>query len=401
MIVRARTIVTMDGAPIDNGAVAVTGSRITAVGPFNEVRSTERGEVIDLGEQILLPGLINAHCHLDYTMLQGKIPRPTSFADWIRAINRAKETFSDHDYAEAINQGFAQAKGFGTTTIVNLTGFPELLTRVRAPLRTWWFAELIDVRDPSKAESLVERAVEMLRLTETWGLAPHALFTASPGLFRRCGETARTNGALLTTHLAESEEEMLMSVHRKGSLYDFLLSLGVKLFEANRTTPLEQMLKVAAPVDDRWLLVHLNCVSPEDLQLLAGAASKPHIVHCPRSHDYFGHPPFAYETLRKSALNVCLGTDSLASNDDLSLFAEMRHFQRVHPDLPARNVLELVTVNAATALGQSNLIGQLRPGFYADLITIPSDGTDDVFEQILAFTGSIAFLMIAGTSVPV
>src|SRR6266566_7605781 len=146
MIVRARIVVTMNGPPIENGAVRVTGNRIIEVGKFSEV-APANDEIIDLGESVLLPGLINTHCHLDYTCLRGKIPRQKSFTDWIRAINAEKSKLSPEDYIASINEGFAEAKRFGTTTIANLTAFPELIRQVPdAPLRTWWFAELIDVR---------------------------------------------------------------------------------------------------------------------------------------------------------------------------------------------------------------------------------------------------------------
>src|SRR5436305_5727924 len=141
MIIRAGTVVTMDGPPIENGAVAASGSRITNVGKFSEISATNSGEqIVDLGEQALLPGLINAHCHLDYTCLRGKIPPPQSFTDWIRAINAEKAKLSAEDYVASINQGFAEAKQFGITTIANLTAFPELIAQVQDPIRTWWFA---------------------------------------------------------------------------------------------------------------------------------------------------------------------------------------------------------------------------------------------------------------------
>src|ERR1043165_2821334 len=105
MIIRARVVVTMDGAPIENGAVAVSESEIADVGKFDEIRARNAGEVIDLGEQALLPGLINAHCHLDYTCLRGKIPPQQSFADWIRAINAEKGKLSSQHYLASINEG--------------------------------------------------------------------------------------------------------------------------------------------------------------------------------------------------------------------------------------------------------------------------------------------------------
>src|SRR5438094_9679440 len=161
MIVRARVVVTVDGAPINNGAVAVSGGRIDGspprsspsraarpcrlapagsvvdVGKFPEVSAEYSGQgIIDLGEQALLPGLPNAHCHLDYTCLRGKIPRQKSFTDWIRAINAEKEELSPKDYLASINEGFAEAKRFGTTTIANLTAFPDLIPQIHAPICT-------------------------------------------------------------------------------------------------------------------------------------------------------------------------------------------------------------------------------------------------------------------------
>src|SRR5207247_8125290 len=146
MIIRARAVVTMDGAPIENGAVAISGNRIIVVGKFPEVSARQSGqEIIDLGEQALLPGLINPRCHLDYTCLRGKIPPKKSFADWIRAINAEKAKLLPQDYVASINEGFAEAKRFGTTTIANLTAFPELMSQIQALIRTWWFVELFDV----------------------------------------------------------------------------------------------------------------------------------------------------------------------------------------------------------------------------------------------------------------
>ena len=94
MIIRARTVVTMDRAPIENGAVAVSGNRIADVGRFDDIKTRNAGNAVDLGEQALLPGLINAHCHLDYTCLRGKISPQKSFTDWIRAINTKKSELS-------------------------------------------------------------------------------------------------------------------------------------------------------------------------------------------------------------------------------------------------------------------------------------------------------------------
>src|SRR5213593_3945328 len=290
MIIRARTVVTMDGAPIENGAVAVSDDRIIDVGKLDEIKRRNAGEIVDLGEQALLPGLINAHCHLDYTCLRGKIPPQKSFADWIRAINTEKPNLSPKDYLASINEGFAEAKRFGTTTIANLTAFPELIPKISAPIRTWWFAELIDVRAPACAEAtagrpdrageIVELAIESLKSAHNWGLAPHALFTASKKLYRRCEEIARRNDILLTTHLAESQEEMEMFHDGSGRLYEFLKSIGRPMNDCGSRTPLG--LFVGAAGDGalpNWIVAHLNELIESDFDLLERSETRFHVIH--------------------------------------------------------------------------------------------------------------------------
>jgi cytosine/adenosine deaminase-related metal-dependent hydrolase len=402
MILRARTVVTMDGPPIENGAVAISENQIIDVGTFPKVSARHPGKkIVDLGEKALLPGLINAHCHLDYTCLRGKIPPRKSFADWIHAINGEKAELSHEDYVASINEGFAEAKRFGTTTIANLTAFPELISQIQAPVRTWWFAELIDVRSPQRANEIVDLPIESLKSAPNWGLAPHALFTASRDLYRRCEEVARREKILLTTHLAESREEMEMFRHGSGPLYEFMKSIGRPMDDCGQETPLEKFVGLLgdASLPAQWIVAHLNELAESDFKLLKELTSKFHIVHSPRSHDYFGHSRFPFEKLRALGFNICLGTDSLASNESLSLFGEMRAFQRSEPGISSDKVLEMVTVNAGVALDQSpsgGKLGRIRPGFQADLIAVPRSGTDNLFEQILAFDGPVDWMLLDG-----
>jgi len=398
MILRARIVVTMHGAPIENGAVAIEGNRIVDVGLLNEVKSRNSGDVVDLGEQALLPGLINAHCHLDYTCLRGKIPAQKSFADWIRAINAAKAKLSGEDYLASIADGFAEAKKFGTTTIANLEAFPELVAKIRSPIRTWWFAELLDVRLPERAKDVVDLAIESLKQATNWGLAPHALFTASADLYQRCEEIACRENILLTTHLAESREEMSMFRDASGLLYEFMKGIGRPMDDCDHETPLALFVGHRG-LPERWIVAHLNELAEGDFDLLARSRRKFHVVHSPRSHGYFAHSLFPFERLRALGFNICLGTDSLASNEDLSLFAEMRAFQRSEPTVSPSKIFEMVTVNPARALRQGNALGKIRPGFYADFVSIPcarSTRLRRVYEKIIAFDRPVDWMMVNG-----
>jgi cytosine/adenosine deaminase-related metal-dependent hydrolase len=400
MIIRARTVLPMLGPAIDDGAVAVEGNKIADIGRYAYLNKQYGGIALDLGEQVLLPGLINAHCHLDYTILRGKIAPQNSFADWIRAINAEKAKLTEPDYIDSIKAGFAEAARFGTTAIVNLAAFPKLAGAIAEPIRTWWFGELIDVRNPDRADQIADEAAASLKSKKHWGLAPHAPFTASPRLYARCEEIARKENVRLTTHLSESLEEMQMSFNRSGPLIEFLTSIGADLFEHDGETPARHLSR-ACRLDDRWILAHLNSVLEGDLTVLASSETKPHLVHCPRSHSYFRHEPFELELFRQTRFkfNVCLGTDSLASNPDLSLLGEMRELLRKHPSVSPREALEMATINGAAALGQPNALGCLASGAYADIIALPIPSGGDVYENIVSFSGDVPWMMIDGAVV--
>ena len=164
-------------------------------------------------------------------------------------------------------------------------------------------------------------------------------------------------------------------------------------------TPLELFLGApggrALP---QWIVAHLNELTESDFDLLERLNSRFHIVHCPRSHNYFGHSPFAFERLRSLGFNVCLGTDSLASNQSLSLFDEMRAFQKNFPQVEPEEILQMVTVNPARALRYENALGQIRPGFGADLIAVPCAGSTDIFEQIIAWDAPVSWSTVNGNT---
>src|SRR5262249_22055748 len=279
------------------------------------------------------------------------------------------------------------AKKFGTTSIANLTAFPELIFNFAPPIRTWWFPELIDIRGPAEfppnLTDLFAHVSHSLSL-RNFGLAPHAPFTASAKLYRQCEQMARRENVLLTTHLAESCDEMKMFSESSGPLFDFLGQIGRDHSDLHGATPVQEVAGFCE-LDDRWLLVHLNELAGTDINALLQANTLPHIVHCPRSHAYFGHSPFQFQKLREAGFNVCLGTDSLASSDDLNLFAEMRAFQHNEPSVSPREILEMVTLNAASGLSQRHQLGRIVNGFVADLIAVPCTGSRTVFEEILTF----------------
>lgn len=399
MILRARTLVTMTGPPIDNGAVAVKGNRVRAVGTLAEVAALFTGTVVDLGEQVLMPGLINAHCHLDYTMLRRAIQPPRGFTAWVQRLNAIKRSLRDEDYLQAIQSGFAELVKWGTTTVLNIESFPELMSHIPPPpIRTWWFYEMIDVRQRITTEDLLEGAGIFFRKHAEWlggfGLSPHAPYTASAALYQLASACARQDSMPVTTHLAESAEEAEMFRNASGPLYEFMRSLGRDMSDCGHGSPLSLLLGQELIGPD-WIVAHMNDLDDGDFALLEKTPL--HVVHCPASHRYFGHQPFPMERLRAIGINISLGTDSLASTDTLSLFDQMRYVCDNHSSISPLEALEMATVNPARALRRPSDLGCIVPKARADLIAlrIAPDGKS-IFEEIVDYQGRVNWVMVNG-----
>jgi len=258
---------------------------------------------------------------------------------------------------------------------------------------------MIDVRKPVPALEIAENLRDWFESHPEWlggfGLAPHAPFTASAQLFSASSEISRKYHVPITTHVAESQEEMQMFRDASGPLYDFLKGIGRPMADCGGNTPLSSLLQSQA-LDKCWIVAHLNELTEEDFALLAHA-QRFHIAHCPRSHTFFGHAPFELRKLRRLGFNICLGTDSLASNSSLSLFSEMRELLRKEPWISPREVWTMATINAARAIGQADSLGKISPGFQADLTAIPSTKAGRaIFDTIVAFEGTVPWMMVNG-----
>jgi cytosine/adenosine deaminase-related metal-dependent hydrolase len=169
---------------------------------------------------------------------------------------------------------------------------------------------------------------------------------------------------LSTTHIAESVEEHEMFSHARGPLHDFLGSLGRDNSDCGQGSALSHLVEHGV-IGKTCIIAHLNYLQDYDYELVAGTGAS--VVHCPKCHTYFGHAPFPLKALREHGINICLGTDSLASNNSLDMRSEMREVQEFHA-LSDREVLEMDLLNGARALGQEGKLGQLSPGATADLV---------------------------------
>lgn len=409
-LLRARVVVPVRRPPIDEGAVFISAGRIVETGRWADLAIRYGGvPVMDLGDAMLLPGLINAHCHLDYTGMAAGIPPQKSFPDWIKAILAHKAGWSYTDFAASWLSGAAMLLRSGVTTVLDIEAVPELLPEVWAatPLRVISALEMTGIRGGKHPAGIVAEALAAFPVPpdrrKRPALSPHSLYATRPELLPLAQAAAEERGWPLTIHVAESREEFDMFAHCRGPLRDWLAGQR-DLSDCDGTTPVGclERLGVLSP---RLLAVHVNCLGAGDAERLARHGVS--VVHCPRSHDYFHHPTFPLAELQRAGVNVCLGTDSLASvrgtsrtTIELSLFKEMQALAAAHRALRPAEILELVTLNAARALGQAGNIGELSPGAAADLIALPWPGPrQDVHEAILRNEKPVLASFVAGERV--
>jgi cytosine/adenosine deaminase-related metal-dependent hydrolase len=393
--------------PIRDGTVSIKGSKITSTGTWRSLSPSERKSALDLGDCVVLPGLVNAHCHLDYTDMAGEFTSPRLFSDWIKQITTLKSLWGYSEFAASWLNGARMLLQTGTTTVGDIEAIPELLPEVwtSVPLRVFSFLEMTGIRSRRQPARILEEAVERIDALEdgrsrAW-LSPHAPYSTMPELLQLSAKTARRRGWRLCTHVSESAEEFEMFTRGRGDLFEWLRRNDRDMSDCGLGSPVRHLARNGM-LADNLLAVHANYLARKDTSLLA--SHRVSVVHCPRSHDFFGHAPFPLRGLRRAGVNVCLGTDSLASvktrrgqRIELNMFEEMRAMRKEFGELPPNDILRMATSNGARALGLGGNIGQLCERAVADLIVLPFEGAPKhVFESVLEHRGDVAASMIDG-----
>lgn len=407
LILRSRVVLPVNQPPLENGAVVVSGDRIVEVGRWRNLQGRFSGGVTDLGDSILLPGLVNAHCHLDYTHMAGMFPPPKKFTDWIKLITAEKATWSYTDFAASWIEGARMLLQTGTTTVADIEAVPELLPEVweATPLRVLSQIEMTGVRSRRNPDLILREALDKIDALPAGrsqaSLSPHAPYSTTPKLLRRAATAARRRKLRMATHVAESAAEFEMFFHGSNEMFAWLKRNHRDMRDCGGRSPVQHLARCNA-LGAHLLAIHVNYLVPGDADLLA--RNRVHVVHCPRSHDYFRHVEFPRRALAKAGVNLCLGTDSLATvrkypkrDLELNLFLEMRSFAARHPGVNPRQIVQMATVNSARALGLRGKIGELKRNALADLITLPFTGKlADAWAAVLHHSGQVSSSLIAG-----
>jgi cytosine/adenosine deaminase-related metal-dependent hydrolase len=399
-LIRARYVATMAGPILDNAGILIDRGRVAAVGRIEELSPAADARVVDYPDSVVIPGLVNAHTHLELTAV-GQLPRPASFVDWVLALRgRAMAALGDSArVAESARRGVRDSLRFGVTTVGDITLNPAVTREVlrASPLRGVSFGEVLGMA--GRAGQMEERIAAAVphgleREDLRAGIEPHAPYSLDLVGYRRCLDAARARGLPLATHLAETPDEAEFLASHTGEfrhLWDVLggWQEGVSRAEGG---PIRAMRAIGL-VEFPAVLAHVNYADDDELSILArGRAS---VAYCPRTHAYFGHPPHRFAEMLARGINVALGTDSAASSPDLNLLDDLRLVHRLRPDVPPETIFEMATLRGARALGMADRVGSIEAGKAADLCVYRVSSREPL-REVLETTAAPAQVWIRG-----
>ena len=399
---KARYVFPVSAPPIAGGCVTIGGERITSVGA-----PPQGCELRDLGNVAIVPGLVNAHTHLEFSDLAAPLGHPgMPLPDWIRLVMASRR--SQPDPTASVARGLAESLSSGTTTLGEIaSGDWRSSHRGDAPLAdiVMFHESIAPVENRvdaarATAEAFLARDVAQDQIRPA--LSPHAPYTVHRRLLESLVALARRFDVPLAMHLAESREEIELIRSGTGPLGDMLAEFNAwdPSPTARCASVLEYLDRLAAA--PRALVIHGNYLDDGELAFLADHRATMAVVYCPRTHAFFRHEPYPLARMLELGVHMALGTDSRASNPDLSLLAEMKFVAHNHRNVPAATVLELGTLAGARALGIEEQTGTLEPGKLANLAVIQLEGGDgpDPHALLLAPEARVVRTFLRGKEIP-
>jgi cytosine/adenosine deaminase-related metal-dependent hydrolase len=419
-ILTSKFVLPISSAPIENGAVAIDGTRISAVGTAADLAADmPDAEIEDHGNAAILPGFVNCHSHLELTFLRNRLDDVEhDFRSWLLKLNSLRAELSDEDIIDSAIDGVREGAAAGVTCFgdIGRMGHAGIAAMKQTGLRGVVFQETEfspDVRTAdedflalaAKYEKLREEATDLVSV----GLSPHSPYTVSSRLFELIAQYSIINRVPLSIHAAESADEMQLMTRGEGFFVDVYEKFGFE-WQSPHSSPIEYLERLGV-LSTRPLLAHCVRVSDSDIDRIASYGAS--IAHCPKSNAKFGHGWAPLGKFLNARIAIGLGSDSVASNNICDMIEESRfavlaarnYAERVH-FVTAKQALETATLGGATALNLEHLIGTLEPGKQADIAVIsldrfPETSAEDVYAAIVFSTNGsdVKATFVAGSQV--
>jgi cytosine/adenosine deaminase-related metal-dependent hydrolase len=383
-LIRAAWVAPMDRPPIPQGGIVFARGDIVAVGDaITLLGQHPDSQIIDRPADIILPGLINAHTHLELSEFACG-SAPASFVEWVtRLVPRGQVSLeSVHaSVARSIPLGIAQCLRSGVTAVGDISRHCTVARPLlqNGPLRAVSYGE---IQAMAQRRGLLEERLAIAS-DPTFqsdhldiALSPHAPYSVEIDGYRRCVALARAQHLPLATHLAETPDEAtFLSIHA-GPFRELweIISAWDEQVPTCTGGPIRMARDIGLLDYEKTLLAHVNYCDDDEMKLLANG--KASVVYCPRTHAYFGHPPHRWKEMLAMGINVAIGTDSCASSPDLNLVDELRLLHQLEPQIEPLELWKLVTIRAAQAIGKPGRLGVLCAGAAADLVLFPAGSAD-------------------------
>ncbi len=380
---RAKFVLPIETPLLVDGAVITNKGKITAVGPYHELKKDFLGRECDLGESILMPALVNVHTHLELSALKWRLTPSGSFVTWIKNLIRKRTEISPEEAQRAAAQALKEMWKEGICLVGDSGNTGLTINILRdGPMRAVFFREVIDFKGRKTLKEFIKDQVKDKKVI--FSLAPHAPYTVSPVLLQAIKSWTRRFGLPFSLHVAESPEEVLFLKEGRGPIRLLLEEREQwnSSFEAPNLRPVAYLERLGI-LDEDTICVHTVQVSIEDLEILAKYKARPCL--CPRSNMFLGVGLPPVDKMLEVGLKPCIGTDSLASNDRLSIFAELETLEKFFPSISPEVMVKMATLWGAEALKIRNL-GKLAPGAIAEMIAFQASYVtkDTVYEYVIS-----------------
>ena len=388
---RARWIIPANEPPIENGWLEINDGVIVGRGSGKSSASD-----LDLGDVAIIPGPVNAHTHLDLSGITERLPAGKNLPDWLTGVvawRRSHPTNIESD----IDRGLLEIMESGTVLVGDIATTDQTLEgMIKLGVQGTIFREVIGLRS-ERYEPLWEVAKRSPSVLDEIisSASPHAPYSTSPVIYRRA---ATSNGHVpVATHWLESAEEREFLTNASGPFREFLERIGAWTSDWK---PPADLWEEYFP-SGRWTLVHANYLTRQEIDRLTQPAWRERIaavVYCPRTHAYFGHPRHPFRELLAAGIPVALGTDSLASNPDLSVFNDGCFLAETCPDVDPALILQMLTIDGAASVGWKKHYGNLRVGEPATFAVVPINDTKSghPIESLFAPGNWISRTMVSG-----
>ena len=365
---------------------------LTASGPIRSgfVETEDDGTVIRTGpvedpskeavfyDGALVPGFVNAHCHVELSYMKGLFRKGTGMAGFIDQINALRDTQSPSQKLRALREAMDSMWAQGVDAMADISNCADsFAVKAAHPLYTRTFLEVFGT-EPEDCPAVMASVTALAGKARSFGLdaapTPHACYTMSPELLREASAAGLRSG-FLSYHSEESPEEDEMIRFGRGKMWNNRKA-------ARMSTPpvtggsslsyfLDQLEKVVPlPVEGHVLLVHECCMDAAGARAAQAALKHPFVALCPLSNLFIHNALPPVEMMRREGLTLCVGTDSLSSNDELDMVRELYCLQEHFPDVPLEELLEWACRNGARFLGKEDVLGSFAPGSKAGVVLI-------------------------------